>query len=228
VVVNTAAVADVDRCEADPDLAFAVNAAGPGALARVCAARGLPLIHISTDYVFTAEHGPAFTEQDAPNAASVYGRSKAEGERRVLDAGGPTCVARVAWLFGHDQDFLHTMLRRARAGEALRVFDQTGVPTPMGLLSDRLGVLAQMMADKAPTPPILHLCGGPPVTRAGWLGAALDVWSAASSLARPPVEVAPPAALRPRFSALDSSLAAGLFGAPLPWRPAAEAAGREG
>lgn len=227
IVLNTAAMADVDRCEAEPDLAFAVNADGPERLARECAARGLPLIHISTDYVFASDDGPAFTEADTPNATGVYGRSKALGETAVLEAGGAACVARVAWLFGHDQDFLRTLLRRAAVGAPLQVFDQTGSPTPLGPLVERIERLAALMVARRPVPPILHLCGDPPATRVEWLRAALATWIQASGRSQPEILTAPATAPRPRFSALDASLSQSLFGEPLDWRPHAEQVGLE-
>jgi hypothetical protein len=131
-VINTAAVADVDRCEADPDLVFAVNAHGAGNLARRCAQLGVPLIHISTDYVFGAkEPRQPFTENDPTDPLSAYGRSKVLGETLLLEAAPLACVARVAWLFGHEADFLHRMLRQAVAGAPLPVFRQTSSPTPI-------------------------------------------------------------------------------------------------
>jgi dTDP-4-dehydrorhamnose reductase len=225
-VINTAAVADVDRCEADPDLAFAVNAHGAGNLARRCAQLGVPLIHISTDYVFGAkEPRQPFTENDPTDPLSAYGRSKVLGETLLLEAAPLACVARVAWLFGHEADFLHRMLRQAVAGAPLPVFRQTSSPTPIVGLARQLVALAASMRAGVAAPPILHLAGGPPASRRAWLTPALQAYQAAGGgLGCEIVEIEAPA-IRPSFSVLDVSLSATIVGAPLDWRQAAARTG---
>jgi dTDP-4-dehydrorhamnose reductase len=225
VVINTAAVADVDRCEADPDLAYAVNAQGARNLAERCAWLDVPLIHLSTDYVFGAQEGRPFAEGDPPCPWSAYGRSKALGEALVLEAAPSACVARVAWLFGHDGDFLATMLRRAAAGEPLVVYRQIGSPTPIVGAADRLAALARSMVEGAPAPPILHLAGGPAASRREWLQTALDAHAASKGETCPAIVETGAPDFRPPFSALALELSASIFGAALDWRPAAAAAG---
>lgn len=225
-VINTAAMPDVDRCEADPDRAMAVNAHGAGHLARRCAALGVPLIHISTDYVFGARAPrPPFTEADPTDPLSAYGRSKALGEALVLDASSAACVTRVAWLFGHEADFLNRMLRQAVAGASLTIFRQTSSPTPVQGLATQLVTLAASMRAGVAAPPILHLAGGPPASRRDWLTPALQAYQArGGGLVCEIVEIEAPA-IRPSFSALDVSLSASLLGAGLDWRAAAAATG---
>lgn len=221
VVINAAAVADVDRCEVDPDLAFAVNATGAGALAKACRAVGAALAHVSTDYVFGADEAPPFRETDPVRPWSVYGASKAQGEQQVLDAAAVSCVARVAWLFGQSGDFIDTMLRRAEGQTSLTVYRQTGSPTPVDQAAIRLVALASRLAQRAPTPPILHIAGSPPASRRDWLGAALEGRGGQPCEI---VEIDPPA-LRPPFSALDTTLGDALLGGPIRWRPSAAVAG---
>ncbi len=225
-VINTAAMPDVDRCEADPDLAFAVNAQGAGNLARRCAQLGVPLIHISTDYVFGARAPrEPYTETDPTDPLSAYGRSKARGETLLLEAAPTSCVARVAWLFGHEADFLHRMLRQAVAGAPLTVFRQTSSPTPVRGLAQQLVTLAASMRAGVAAPPILHLAGEPPASRREWLAPALAAYQArGGGLGCEIVEVEAPA-IRPSFSVLDVSLSARIFGAGLNWRDAAAATG---
>jgi len=218
-VINTAAMPDVDRCEADPDLALAVNAHGAANLARRCAELGVPLIHISTDYVFGARAPrAAYTETDPTEPLSAYGRSKALGEALLLDASPGACVARVAWLFGHEADFLHRMLRQAVAGAPLTLFAQTSSPTPVAGLSRQLVRLAASMAAGVAAPPILHLAGAPGASRRDWLTPALKAYQArGSGLDCEIVEVEAPS-IRPSFSVLDVSLSASIFGETLDWR----------
>lgn len=225
-VINTAAVPDVDRCEVDPDLAFAVNAQGAGNLARRCARLGVPLIHISTDYVFGAKAPRApFTEADPTDPLSAYGRSKVLGETLLLDAAPSACVARVAWLFGHQADFLNRMLRLAVDGAALPVFRQTSSPTPILGLARQLVALATSMRAGVTAPPILHLAGGPPASRRAWLAPALEAYQAVGGgIGCEIIEVEAPA-IRPSFSVLDVGLSTTIFGDRLDWREDAAAAG---
>ena len=131
VVVNCAAYTDVDGCETDTERAMAVNAEGPGHLARECDKLGARLIHISTDFVFDGRKDRPYSEDDEPNPLSFYGVSKLAGERRVADAGGEWAIARTAWLYGRNgKNFVDTMLKLARErGELKVVTDQAGSPT---------------------------------------------------------------------------------------------------
>jgi dTDP-4-dehydrorhamnose reductase len=99
-IINGAAFNEVDGAEIAEDRAFAVNAVGPGNLADSAASVGAGLVHVSTDYVFDGTKGTAYTEDDVPNPLSAYGRSKYEGERRVLGSNASACVLRTAWLYG--------------------------------------------------------------------------------------------------------------------------------
>lgn len=130
-VINAAAYNDVDGAETDAEHAFAVNGRGPGNLAEAAAVSGASIVHISTDYVFDGEKGSAYTEDDAPNPINAYGRSKREGEMRVLASGASACVIRTAWLYGrHGTNFVKTVLAASKAGKPLRmVTDQVGSPT---------------------------------------------------------------------------------------------------
>lgn len=132
-MVNAAAHTQVDRCESEEELAMRINADGPQNLARAASDAGAKLFHVSTDYVFDGSrpHPEPYVEDDPPNPQSVYGRSKLEGERRVLATSPRHVVLRTAWLYGmHGHNFLKTMLRFALEGRDLNVVDdQFGCPT---------------------------------------------------------------------------------------------------
>lgn len=145
-IVNAAAFTRVDDCEREEALAFRVNAEGPEHLARVARRCGCPLLHVSTDYVFDGRRPlpQPYTEADAPQPASAYGRSKLEGERRVAAEAGRYMIFRTAWLYGrHGNNFLKTMLKLARQQPArvLRVVDdQVGSPTWSFRLAEQMRV----------------------------------------------------------------------------------------
>lgn len=136
VVVNAAAFTHVDRCEREPDQARRGNATIPALLAEICREAGIQLVHVSTDYVFSGEGERPYREEDPPAPRSVYGRTKLEGERRVLEASGAFLVVRTSWVFGDGRNFIAAVLSQAaerRAGRASGplsvVDDQRGRPT---------------------------------------------------------------------------------------------------
>lgn len=130
-VINAAAYTSVDRAESDADAAFAVNRDGALNLARACARAGIPLVHISTDYVFDGKKSRPYTENDPVSPLGVYGKSKLAGEVAVREACRKHIILRTAWLYGsHGQNFVKTMLRLGRERERIRVVDdQFGSPT---------------------------------------------------------------------------------------------------
>jgi dTDP-4-dehydrorhamnose reductase len=131
LVVNTAAYTAVDAAEDDADAAFRANHDGPAELARLCEAAGIPLIHISTDYVFDGLKGAPYVETDATSPQGVYGASKLAGEAAVLSGCSRAVVVRTSWLYSPTgKNFVRTMLAAGqRNGELRVVADQTGCPT---------------------------------------------------------------------------------------------------
>jgi dTDP-4-dehydrorhamnose reductase len=144
-IINAAAFNDVDGAEQAPEQAFAVNAAGAGNLAAAAARVGAAILHISTDYVFDGSKGSPYTEEDRPNPLSVYGRSKYEGEQRVLASGASACVVRTAWLYGwHGKNFVKAILAAVERGGPLRVVaDQVGSPTATRDLAEAIAGLTR-------------------------------------------------------------------------------------
>lgn len=131
LVINCAAMTNVDGCEANEELAFAVNAQGAENMAKAAASVGCPIVQVSTDYVFSGEQEGERVETDPTGPISVYGRSKLEGERRVMAANPRHHIIRTAWLYGRDGgNFAKTMLRLAKTHDEVTVVcDQWGNPT---------------------------------------------------------------------------------------------------
>ncbi|HZB92799.1 MAG TPA: dTDP-4-dehydrorhamnose reductase, partial [Stellaceae bacterium] len=131
-VVNLAAYTAVDRAESEAERAFAVNRDGPARLAEACTRAGIPLLHVSTDYVFDGTKAAAWRESDPVAPLSVYGRSKAAGEAAIRERLERHLILRSAWIFGRaGGNFVKTMLRLGSEREELRVVaDQRGCPTP--------------------------------------------------------------------------------------------------
>jgi dTDP-4-dehydrorhamnose reductase len=115
VLINCAALTNVDYCESNQDEAFLVNAEAPRLLAEICQRKSARLVHFSTDYVFDGKQHAPYTEEDIPAPLSVYGRSKLEGERRVLNISSNNLVVRLSWVFGPDKpSFIDQVIDRAR------------------------------------------------------------------------------------------------------------------
>jgi dTDP-4-dehydrorhamnose reductase len=207
-VVNCAAYTDVDGAERSADLAHAVNSQGAGNVAEAAARAGIPVVHISSDYVFSghprlnaAGQPRPYVESDEPAPVSVYGESKLAGERRVLAASLLHTVARSSWLFGvHGQNFAATMLRLASERHSVEVVDdQVGCPTWTGHLAPALiGLLEREVRG------LVHLAGAGEVS---WNGFAREIFRQAEIACevRPTTTAAMgrPAA-RPAYSALAS------------------------
>ena len=130
LLLNAAAYTDVDGAETDPEAAFAGNARGPGILAVATERRGIPILHISTDYVFDGEAGRPYHERDETGPCTVYGRSKLEGEEAVRRTNPRHFVVRTSWLYAAEgRNFPLTMLQLAERPEVRVVDDQFGSPT---------------------------------------------------------------------------------------------------
>lgn len=133
VVVNAAAFTHVDRCEREPAAAWRANVEGAERLAEICQARGFRLVHVSTDYVFAGDGSRPYREDDPPAPASEYGRSKLEGERRVLALCPTALVVRTSWVFGRGRNFIVAILAQARERR------RKGERTPLRVVDDQRG-----------------------------------------------------------------------------------------
>ena len=131
LLINAAAQTNVDRCETHQEEAFLINAEAPQLLAALCRRKEARFVHISTDYVFDGEKREPYTEKDEARPISVYGQSKREGERRVLEANDRALVVRVSWVFGPDRpSFIDWALGQAREQEEVKaISDKWSTPT---------------------------------------------------------------------------------------------------
>lgn len=228
-VINAAGYTNVDHAEREQALAFAINAEAVGHLAAATRSRGIPLIHVSTDYVFDGGKGAAYVEADAALPLNAYGRSKLAGERRLSAANPRHVIVRTAWLFGpFGNNFVRTILRLAQERERLSVVaDQLGCPTAAHDVAKACLEIALRCAatpDRAPYG-TYHFAGAEAAT---WFDfAAALIAAAGSRLARAPqlepvttAQYDSPAA-RPADSRLDCTAIAETFGfEPPSWRPA--------
>jgi dTDP-4-dehydrorhamnose reductase len=160
LIVNPAAYTAVDRAEDEPDLAFRVNGEAPDVMARWAAGRGVPLVHVSTDYVYDGTGERPWREDDPTRPLGVYGASKLAGEDAVRAAGGPHLVIRASWVYAATGvNFLRTIARLARERPELRVVaDQIGAPTSARLFADT--VTAILGAGERPLPDRFAAAGG--------------------------------------------------------------------
>ena len=227
LVVNAAAWTAVDAAEAEPEAAMRANRDGPALLARLCADAGIPLIHISTDYVFDGDKGSPYLETDAPRPTGVYGATKLAGEEAALAACPRTVVLRTSWVYSAaGKNFVRTMLGAAGRTDRLRVVaDQKGCPTSARDLARAIlgvaGRLAEGWRDEYAG--IYHAAGEGWTT---WHGLATAVFAEAGPrgakvAAVDPIRTEdwPTPAKRPADSRLDSSKLARVFGVRQPdWR----------
>ena len=228
LVVNAAAWTAVDLAETEIEGATAANETGPAELARLCAAQDIPLIHVSTDYVYAGDKGAPYVETDPVTPQTVYGRTKAAGEQAVLKAQPRSIVLRTAWVYsGHCKNFVRTMVNAGAKNTHLKVVgDQYGCPTNADDLAKAILDIAKQVEagwqDRFAG--IYHACG---TGETSWHGLAVAALEEATRHGQAmPVEVAairtedwPTPAKRPQDSRLDCSKLETVFGVRLPeWR----------
>jgi dTDP-4-dehydrorhamnose reductase len=148
LLVNAAAITDVDRCEREPDLAFRVNADAAGRLAAVATRAGISFVQVSTDFVFDGSKREPYVVTDEPSPASVYGRSKLAGERAVLQTSSEALIVRTAWLYGvGGKNFASRIFEyAARTGRIRAIVDMQGSPTYAPDLAGRILLLSEFGA----------------------------------------------------------------------------------
>lgn len=216
-VVNCAAYTAVDKAEDEPELAAKINVEG----ARNLAAAGTPLIHVSTDYVFSGDACRPYRESDAPAPRSVYGKTKFAGERAVLETAGTACVVRTAWLYSPvGNNFVKTMRRLGAERASLGVvFDQVGTPTCAADLAEAIAAMLPRL--RAGTREIYHFTNEGVCSWYDFAKAVMEL-SELSCEVRPILsEDYPTKAARPHFSVLDKSKIKRDFGLKIPhWRDA--------
>jgi len=226
LVINAAAYTAVDKAEAETERAFAINRDGAAAAARAAKRLGVPFVHISTDYVFDGRNAQPYVEMDETGPLNVYGRSKLEGERAVLEAHPGALILRTSWVFSpFGSNFLKTMLRVGADRPVLRVVsDQVGNPTSaLDLAAAILEISPRLRSEPGG---LYHLTGEGSTSWHGFAGFILQE-SAKCGGPAPTLEATASAeyktaAVRPANSRLDWTAFASRFGVKLrPWTEAA-------
>lgn len=223
-VVSAASYTAVDKAESEAELAFAINARGAGAIARAAGALGVPLVHLSTDYVFSGLKPSPYNEEDPTDPVSVYGASKLAGEEAVLAQHSRAAILRTAWVYSpFGANFVKTMLRLARDRDEVSVIaDQHGNPTGALDIADTiLEILPKLGTSSDPRlGGVFHMTGQGETT---WAGFAEAIFAASRAHGGPSASVRPigtseypTPAKRPGNSRLDNSKLAETYGLRLP------------
>jgi dTDP-4-dehydrorhamnose reductase len=229
IVINAAAYTDVDAAESNEVLAFAINAEAPARIAAETGQRGVPLIHISTDYVFDGRKGVPYVEQDQIGPLNAYGRSKAAGEHGVRKSSPRHIILRTSWVYSHRRkNFVKTILHLAKTRNQLKIVaDQRGCPTRASDIARACLVIAERCMSEPEYAPygIYHYAGA---GEASWFEFATAIINLAGKRLSRQLEVLPiptrdypTPAIRPRDTRLDCDLVAQNFDITLqPWQDA--------
>jgi dTDP-4-dehydrorhamnose reductase len=214
LVINAAAYTAVDQAETDQDLAMLVNGLAPAAMARAAAARGLPFLHISTDYVFDGSGTRPWQPDADTGPLGSYGRTKLAGEHGIHAAGGRFAILRTSWVFSaHGTNFVKTMLRLGKTRDTLSVVaDQIGGPTAAGDIAAALIEMGRLLSLGLGAPGTYHFAGTPDVS---WAAFAREIFRQAglkTQVTDIPSQAYPTPARRPQNSRLDCSTTETVFG----------------
>ncbi len=206
-VINAAAYTAVDRAEDEAETAMAVNGTTVGVIARTCSALGIPLVHISTDYVFDGSGEAPHRPEDATHPINTYGRTKLAGETAIRASTCRHAIMRTSWVFSaHGNNFVKTMLRLSETRDALNVVDdQIGGPTPAADIARACLHLADRLMAGEMDSATLHFGGSPDVS---WAGFAREIFSQAGrsvTVTGIPTSDYPTPAKRPLNSRMDCS-----------------------
>ena len=227
LVINAAAYTNVDGAESEPELAMAINRDGPANIAHACVENKIPLIHVSTDYVFDGKQGTPYQETDPVSPIGVYGRSKAEGESALRSVIAEHIILRTAWLYGkHGHNFVKTILKLAREKEEIRVVsDQYGCPTSAADLAEAILKISDNVRQGVPIDwGTYHYCGLGIISWNEFAQAIVDLCRHQGKIKTTrvdPIKTAdyPTRVERPPYSALDCTLINKHFGiTPKPWQ----------
>ena len=230
LIVNAGAYTAVDKAESEPEIARAVNGIAPGILAEEARTVGAALIHYSTDYVYSGEaRAKPYLETDSTNPASVYGKTKLEGDLAIEESGVPHLIFRTSWIYGREgKNFLRTILQLAGEQEELRVVDdQIGTPTWCRSIAEATGTIVERLLKRggssfpeaiAEVSGVYHMtCGG----RTSWHGFARSILDLADPIPQPqlvgiPTKDYPTLAGRPAYSVLSNTKLKATFDIVLP------------
>lgn len=219
-ILNTAAWTAVDKAETEEPAATVVNGDAPAAMARAAADRGIPFLHVSTDYVFDGAGDQPFAPDHPTGPLGAYGRSKLAGEQGVRAAAGPHLILRTSWVVSaHGANFVKTMLRLGAERESLNVVaDQIGGPTPAAAIASALLTAAKAMTEGAQGG-THHFSGAPDTSWADFARAIMATANLPCQINDIPTAEYPTPARRPLNSRLDCRAFTHAFGIPRPdWR----------
>ena len=213
-VINAAAYTAVDRAEAQEDLATAINGAAPAEMALACAALNIPLVHISTDYVFAGTGHRPWAPGDMAQPANAYGRSKWAGEEGIRASGCTHAILRTSWVFSaHGANFVKTMLRLSDTRDQISVVDdQIGGPTPARAIAAACLAIAEQLQEAPEKTGTYHFSGAPD---ASWCAFARAIFRQAARPTRVQAistSAYPTPAARPLNSRLECNTTTSVFG----------------
>ena len=220
-VINAAAYTAVDRAEDEEDLATIINGHAPTAMARACAALGIPLVHISTDYVFNGIGDTPYTPDHPTKPQNAYGRSKLVGEIGILSSDAVYAILRTSWVFSASGvNFVKTMLRLSETCDALTVVsDQIGGPTPAKDIAVACLQMVEQLIQEPSKSGIYHFSGSPDVS---WAEFATEIFAKAHrpvTITSIPTAEYPTPAIRPLNSRMNCRTAEQVFGITRPsWK----------
>lgn len=220
-VINAAAYTAVDKAETDEQTAHVVNALAPEAMGHACAEIGVPLIHISTDYVFDGQGDLPFYPTDTTAPLGAYGRTKAEGEARLRSTGAVHGILRTSWVFSSDgSNFVKTMLRLSESRDRLTIVaDQHGGPTPASAIALACLTMARLLRSNPALSGTYHFSGAPDTTWSDFARVIFDLAGRKVEVVDIATADYPTAAQRPLNSRLDCTTTTATFGVARPdWR----------
>ncbi|MBQ08107.1 MAG: dTDP-4-dehydrorhamnose reductase [Roseobacter sp.] len=220
-VINAAAYTAVDKAESDEKTAQIINADAPAAMARACAARDIPFVSISTDYVFSDACDTPWAPGDPTDPQSVYGRTKRDGEVAIVKAGGRYAVLRTSWVVSaHGNNFVKTMLRLGAERETLTIVaDQIGGPTGAAEIAQACIKIAKTLEPEPEKSGIYHFSGAPDTSWADFARAIFDAANILCDVTDIPSSDYPTPAKRPLNSRLGCTATEAAFGISRPdWR----------
>lgn len=229
IVINAAAYTAVDKAESDQENAYLVNATAPGYLAESCQTAAIPLIHISTDYVFDGTATVPYKASDQTNPQSIYGNTKLAGEQAVQTTLSEHIIIRTAWVFSeYGNNFVKTMLKLARTNPVLKIVgDQYGCPTYAGDLADAILKMVMQVQSGQKLWGLYHYCGDQITSWHGFARAIFDEAKRQGIIDKNPqlrvinTDEYPVAAQRPQYSVLNCQLSFENYGVEVAnWRNA--------
>ena len=219
VVINAAAYTAVDGAESEENLANVINGEAPGVIARTCKELNIPLVHISTDYVFDGSGAAAWSVIDTPNPKNAYGRSKLKGEKAIRVSGCTHAILRTSWVISaHGSNFVKTMLRLAETRDHVAVVDdQIGGPTcARDIAQTCISVAEQLIRDPSKLG-IYHYSGQPSVSWCQFANAIFKHMGCKTTASPIPTTEYPTPASRPLNSRLDCEVTQDTFGIARPF-----------